>query len=286
LLEQLISFLENAEFTDDSFMDLKFFILNLAAKGRISSPESGDCDVLPQIEKFKSNKQDLIEKKIIPKSKSFPVIEDEEFPYELPAHWELERLGEVSHLITKGSTPTTYGHEFKTAGVRFVKIENIDRGIIDHDIECQYIDDLAHESQKRSQLQEGDVLFSIAGTIGKTCLVSKADLPANTNQALAIIRGTGEIFVPGFLRLILDSVVSDWMRQRARGMGMPNVSLTDLRLLPVPIPPMEEQLRVLEKTDHLMANMYEMRQNFEELQELRTSLFSAHLHEVLEVVPE
>ena len=50
------------------------------------------------------------------------------------------------------------------------------------------ISEECHKALKRSQLEEGDILFSIAGALGRTAIVTKSILPANTNQALAIIR--------------------------------------------------------------------------------------------------
>lgn len=106
----------------------------------------------------------------------------------LPQRWEWKKLGDLSVLITKGSTPTTYGYKYVDKGINFIKIENVSDGRIQLHTIQNFITEEAHQSQKRSILQENDILFSIAGTIGESCIVSKDDLPANTNQALAIIR--------------------------------------------------------------------------------------------------
>lgn len=100
----------------------------------------------------------------------------------------MARLGDIATVITKGTTPTSIGFSFQNKGINFIKIESVDEGgnfifeKLDHiSVEC-------HEKLKRSQLQENDVLFSIAGAIGRTAIVTQDVLPANTNQALAIIR--------------------------------------------------------------------------------------------------
>src|SRR5688500_14478880 len=109
---------------------------------------------------------------------------------DLPEGWEQVKLSDVSQRITKGSTPTSYGYKYQYSGIAFVKVENIKNGSISHQTIKHRISEEANLNQKRSILESGDILFSIAGTIGATCLVRKEDLPANTNQALAIIRGT------------------------------------------------------------------------------------------------
>jgi type I restriction enzyme S subunit len=167
--------------------------------------------------------------------------------------WPKQTLGSIASLITKGSTPTSYGHQYEASGIPFVKVENIADGVINRSSMEQFISEATHEFLKRSQLESGDILFSIAGTIGKTCIVSSRDVPANTNQALAIIRGFTASFEIPFLKMQLDSFVANKVKAKARGGAMPNISLGDLRDLLVVVPPITEQKRIVAKVDELMA---------------------------------
>lgn len=102
--------------------------------------------------------------------------------------WEEVKLGEYCDLITKGTTPTSLGFPFTKKGVNFFKIECIsDNGNVISK-KFQFIDKRTHEKLKRSKLRENDILFSIAGALGRVTIVNKVHLPANTNQALGIIR--------------------------------------------------------------------------------------------------
>lgn len=175
----------------------------------------------------------------------------------LPTGWTTAPLREIASLITKGTTPTTLGFPYEQQGIRFVKVENVKRGSIHHESITEFISDVAHETLSRSQLAEGDVLFSIAGTIGRTCVVQRIDLPANTNQAFAIIRGVVAL-TPTFLKTQLDSFVAQAVKRRARGGAMRNVSLGDLRDLSVVIPPLAEQKRIVAKVDELMRLIDEL----------------------------
>lgn len=98
------------------------------------------------------------------------------------------KLSDVTSVITKGTTPTTLGYEFVDEGINFVKIECLTEDYQFIKDKMLHITEKCNEKLKRSKLQQDDVLFSIAGAIGRTAIVSEDILPANTNQALAIIR--------------------------------------------------------------------------------------------------
>lgn len=98
-------------------------------------------------------------------------------------------LKEVSLLITKGTTPSSIGCQFIEEGINFVKSESIsDSKYLNNQI-YEHIDIQTDNKLNRSKLKEGDLLFSIAGAyLGKVAIVRSIDLPANTNQAVGIVR--------------------------------------------------------------------------------------------------
>jgi type I restriction enzyme S subunit len=168
----------------------------------------------------------------------------------LPPAWAEAPLRELATTITKGSTPTTYGHDYKETGISFVRVENLAQGCIDRETLTAFIDESANAALRRSQLQMGDVLYSIAGTIGRTAIVREQDLPANTNQALAIIRGTDTVVFPSYLIHFLSSSTSQQRTLlRARGGAMNNISLSDIEKIVVPVAPRPEQKRIVEEID-------------------------------------
>ena len=108
------------------------------------------------------------------------------FP-EFKENWKEFSLEDKSDLITKGTTPKVWD---KNGEVNFIKVENIEEhsGKVKTTSKISYHEHSTH--LKRSILEEGDILFSIAGTLGRITIINKEILPANTNQALAIIRNT------------------------------------------------------------------------------------------------
>lgn len=172
----------------------------------------------------------------------------------LPIGWEESDLNSLSLVITKGSTPTTYGFPYQKTGINFIKVENIIDGWIAQKSIHEFISQDTNDYLKRSQLEENDILFSIAGTIGRTTIIRSMDLPANTNQAVAIIRCPWKYLNPQYVRLILDSpILFNSFSRKSRGVGIYNLSLSDIKELIIPIPPLNEQKRIALKIEELFS---------------------------------
>jgi type I restriction enzyme S subunit len=156
---------------------------------------------------------------------------------EVPRGWRVVRLGEITERITKGTTPTTLKRPFVDSGINFVKAESMtgDGGFIPE--KFAFIDDETHELLRRSQLQHGDVLISIAGTIGRIAVMSDDFLPANTNQAVALIRPISRVFPSGLInRFFRLSETQQKMREKVVQAVQANLSLGILSDLMVVIP--------------------------------------------------
>jgi len=205
----------------------------------------------------------------------------EHLPEVAPPGWGWTRLQDVATMITKGTTPTSVGHAFTKEGVNFVKVESIRNGQLLPGNISSFISAETNEFLGRSRLESGDVLFSIAGTIGTCAVVRDNVLPANTNQALAIIRGTDVVFVSAFLLTCIRSSVAQLVVGKARGGAMNNISLGDIRNFVVPVPPLPEQKRIVAKVDELMALCDELETALETAQVQRRRLLESLLHEVL-----
>ncbi|WP_151958812.1 restriction endonuclease subunit S [Acinetobacter junii] len=107
------------------------------------------------------------------------------FIEEAKEDWGEVKLGDLCDIITKGTTPK----QFTESGVNFIKAESLtDTGSFIRSKFASVSNEIHEGVLKRSILKIDDVLFSIAGTIGRVAKVTEDILPANTNQALAILR--------------------------------------------------------------------------------------------------
>ena len=160
--------------------------------------------------------------------------------------WPMVELREVCELITKGTTPTSIGCTFQDEGIRFIKIENIDDNGMISNKRNVFISQDCHEQLQRSQLRLNDILFSIAGSLGHTAIVDRQDLlPANTNQALAIIRAK-ESLTPRYLFYYLRSqTVQNGLDNLKVGVAQLNLSLKQVSEFIIPLPDFETQWAIV-----------------------------------------
>lgn len=173
--------------------------------------------------------------------------------------WVHLKIKDISSIITKGTTPSTYGFDFEDDGeVNFIRAEGISKdGRIDNSTFLKITKECNHKL-KRSIINENDILFSIAGmALGKSGLVKKEHLPANTNQAVAIIR-PNEIVLPKFLLYyIVNPSFYTLVNSISGQAAQPNINLKQVGSLPILLPPLETQrkiAKILSNYDDLIEN--------------------------------
>lgn len=154
------------------------------------------------------------------------------------SNWKQDSLTKHVSLVTKGTTPTSIGKQFQDNGINFIKAESITDAGKFISSAFAYIDESTHEILKRSQLQNGDILFSIAGVLGRVAVVNRDILPANTNQAIAIIRlSSNSEIEKDFLKHLLNSeFVKEQIRRINVQAAQANFSLADINRLQIQYP--------------------------------------------------
>jgi type I restriction enzyme S subunit len=195
--------------------------------------------------------------------------------------WEACKLGDICSTITKGTTPTTHGYSYQAEGVNFIKVESVSE---DHDLlpdMFAHVSDECHDFFKRSQLQCGDILFSIAGALGRVAVVKVDYLPANTNQALAIVRlNDGAPVTQEYLVWLLSSgLVVQQTSKMAGGAAQQNLSLTQMKDLDITYPSKTIQRRIVEDLTNLKRETKQLeatyQQKLRELEGLKKGLLGA-----------
>lgn len=190
------------------------------------------------------------------------------------------KLGDIASVVTKGTTPLTMGYDFIDQGINFIKIEAIsdDGSFIDKRI--AHISEECHKKLSRSQLEENDILFSIAGAIGRVAIVTKKYLPANTNQALAIVRIPSNYINYRYLFYALQSdTVKKQINSYKQGVAQLNLSLKNINDLVIVLH--EEQKAIAEKLDKVSCLIEKRKQQLSLLDTLVKSKFVEMFGDVL-----
>ncbi len=155
----------------------------------------------------------------------------------IPSKFTVVNLESLCSVITKGTTPTTIKRNFMPCGVNFLKVETI---LENHDFDktkFTFIDNETNELMSRSKIKENDILLSMAGTIGRFAIVRNDLLPANINQALAIIRAD-ETKISSYClySYFLGGWHTNFYLKKIQQAVQANLSLTSIKSLPILLP--------------------------------------------------
>ena len=185
------------------------------------------------------------------------------------------RLGDIATVVTKGTTPTTIGFQFEDSGINFVKIESISEDGTFLKEKFSHISDECNVQMRRSQLQENDILFSIAGAIGRSAIVTKEILPANTNQALAIIRvPEGKVDYNYLLYALSSSAINQQATRHQQGVAQLNISLKNVSDFLLPIYTEAMQKRIVHNLKKIDKLIFLRKQQLSKLDELVKAQFA------------
>ncbi|MCB0501463.1 MAG: restriction endonuclease subunit S [Bacteroidetes bacterium] len=190
------------------------------------------------------------------------------------SEWTEVKLGDVLVKITKGTTPPR-GKGFVDDGINYIKSDAIGYdGRIDDSLFVS-IDEETHEKFKRSQLEKDDILFSMAGVfLGKNAIVKEEHLPANTNQALAIIRLNQNLAKPQFVSYYLrQPAVIEYINNMSGQSAQPNINFQEISSIEIPLPNIEEQQNVIEVLSSLDDKIDLLHRQNQTLEQLAETLF-------------
>lgn len=157
------------------------------------------------------------------------------------------KLKYLTEKITKGTTPSNIGETFTDEGIMYFRSELIGKTkYVDKSSGLLYISESTHEKLKRSQIKENDMLFSMAGIyLGKISLVSSSDIPANTNQAVAIIRfNSSNIDLNYVYYYMTQKWYNSYINSLTAQAAQPNINLEQIGNLKLNLPDIKIQSKI------------------------------------------
>ena len=261
-------------------IQLRQAILQEAVQGKLIPQDPNDEPASELLKRIKAEKEKLIAEGKLKKQKPLPPIAEDEILYELPQGWEWVRFNELQKI-------TEYGTSQKASevnvGVPVLRMNNINSGVILYD-KLKYVVSTIKDLP-RLYLKKYDLLFNRTNSfelVGKTGIFIDEDNKYTFASYLIRVSFFNDLIVPHYINLYLNSLVfrkSQIEPLIIQQCGQANVSGTKLKNTLVPIPPFEEQKRIVSKADQLMNLCGELETRLNQSKKDSEMLMQAVLHE-------
>ena len=234
---------------DNEFEDkLKQSVLQYAMEGKLVKQDPSDEPASELIKKIENEKAELIKEGKIKKSKKLPAITDDEKPFDIPDSWEWVRLGNIGDWGA-GATPSRQHPEYYGGDVLWLKTGDLNDGVIQDTSEK--ITEAGVDNSSVKVNQPGNILIAMYGaTIGKLGIVGKTLV---TNQACCgctPFKGIYNLYLFYYLLSARNRLI-----ELGSGGAQPNISKTKIENFIFPLPPLEEQKRIVTKIEKIMNSI-------------------------------
>ena len=251
--DRLLAHYERIADAPDAVPSLRCFILDLAVRGKLVEQDPNDEPASELLKRIATEKARLVKAGEIKETSLASPISPNNARFNLPIGWAWSTIGGICSKTGSGSTPRGGKAAYKPRGIVFLRSQNIyDDGLRLNDV--AYIDSTTHERMSGTTVGKLDLLLNITGgSIGRCCLVPKGLGEANISQHVAIIR-TAIDGPQRFLHcLILSSYFQAFIIDEQTGAGRGGLPKCKMDRIPVALPPLAEQYRIVAKVDELMA---------------------------------
>ena len=227
--------------------DMKKSLLQYAIQGKLveQRPEEGTAEEL--FARIQEEKQRLIAEKKIKKEKPLPEITEDEKPFDIPENWKWVRLRDIISVLGDGIHGTPQYDD--TGKYFFINGNNLVKGEIVIKSDTKKV---SYEEFKKYEkpLDENTILVSINGTIGNYAFYNEEPVILGKSACyFSLISGIDKEYI---CHLLNTQHFLDYAVKEATQTTIKNVSLKAMRMLPVPLPPLAEQKRIVEKLEQLL----------------------------------
>lgn len=226
--------------------DLKNSILQLAIQGKLVEQREEEGTAKELLQQIEVEKEQLLKDKIIKKRKPLPEISADEIPFDIPESWEWVSLNQIA-IITGGYAFKSTN--FSDVGIRVIRISDFnERGFVNTKI----VKHTYNDSLEMFLVNVNDILLCMTGgTVGKSLFVKEITEPIMTNQRVATIKIIDKV-IPDYINYTILSPVIQSIIKSSKNSTNDNISMNTIKEFPIPLPPIEEQKRIVAKIEELM----------------------------------
>ena len=227
--------------------DMQKSILQMAIQGKLveQRPEEGTGEELYRL--VQAEKQALIKAGKIKKEKPLPEIAEDEVPFEIPEGWKWVRLSQIISVLGDGIHGTPAFDEI--GDYYFVNGNNLAKGHIVFKADTKKVSFNEYEKHKKP-LDMNTILISINGTIGNYAFYAGEPIILGKSACyFSVLAGVNKEYI---CHLINTKFFMDYAVKEATQTTIKNVSLKVMRMLPVPLPPIAEQKRIVARLEEIL----------------------------------
>ena len=246
---------------------LKQKILDLAIRGKLTQQLKSDgtaADLLKEICDRTQEKTSLRAKRGNPSPQTIIPLDKSEAPFEIPANWEWVRLGDLCELLN-GDRSSNYPNknEYVVCGVAWINTGHIrPDGFLDEKT-MNYITEEKYNSLGNGKIHKFDLVYCLRGaTFGKVARVEPFEKGAIASS-LMIIRPILSQMRDFLYRCLKTDFAMNQLRKFDNGSAQPNLAAKDVSRYFVPLPPLTEQQRIVEKVQEAFAEIDSIENNKE-----------------------
>lgn len=179
------------------------------------------------------------------------------------------KIGNVAKIFNGYAFKST---EYSDDGFQVIRITNVQNGYISNDNQ-KYIK-LNNKSLERFILNDGDILISLTGNVGRVGRIGKENLPAVLNQRVGkVVIQSKEIFPDYLFHILKSGVVESELVKKAKGIAQKNIGSLDIENIEIPLPPVEDQKRIVKILDEADALRQKRKQSVGLLDDYLKSVF-------------
>ena len=247
--------------------DLKNAVLQIALQGKLTKQLEADSSVNDLITKITKEKTILAERKKARADKDYGPIQEDEIEFDIPKNWEWIRVSNIG-VYKKGSfgsklTKSLFVPKSKNTVKVFEQKNAIKK---DASLGNYYITEEYYNSEMKGfSVEPGDIIVSCAGTIGETYVLPNNIEKGIINQALMRMNIVDSINLDFFL-YYFDHILKKSANKASNGSAIKNIPPFDIfKAMLFPLPPIEEQQRIVEKLNQILPLIDEYGKDEDEL---------------------
>lgn len=184
--------------------------------------------------------------------------------------WTIRTIGEVALHLCDGSHNPPVGIDFSEYPM--LSSKNIFFDSYGYS-EPRYLTKEQFDIEnKRTNVSDGDILLTIVGTIGRVCCIKEPFQPFTLQRSVAVIKPNKNIIISRYLMYCLCGL-NAYFNKEAKGVAQKGIYLKQLSKISIPVPPLQEQERIVAELDLLTEIIDKQKQQLKELDTLAQSIF-------------